>query len=288
LNDLWGFDLLNFSWFFIGQYRAGATTPAPPTSSPLPLPNWPSARHGHCMAAVGSNLYVFGGHSSATVPDQSDLLSDLWVYSTLTRQWTQILAVSYPTPDGPGARGDHTCVSPDWESLLIFGGWTTGSQRPNDLWRYVLKTTDTFSGGWQQLVPNNTNIPIGRTNHVSVMVYQNQLMYILGGNVGSASNEVWYYDYQCNIWIQNTNNGGFTARYGLAATWIDNTDIGIVGGIGATTLIQTSVSYDYTISTTNVPTCTASNNPTGTGDASSFVVSSVLVAAMSLLAVMMF
>ena len=83
----------------------------------------PLARNAQTMTAVGSKLYLFGGHSG------SKHLRDLYVLDTTTMSWSQ------PEQAGqipPGLRG-HTANLIGARTLFVFGGYD-GRGRSNDLY----------------------------------------------------------------------------------------------------------------------------------------------------------
>src|SRR4051794_3088701 len=90
----------------------------------------PSERGGCTCTAVGSEIYLFGGHSYDKKTGWS-CYNDIFVFNVNTMTWSQAsLAENPPLP-----RTSHTAVSFDSE-VLIFGGnsYTDNSWTPlNDL-----------------------------------------------------------------------------------------------------------------------------------------------------------
>jgi len=92
----------------------------------------PIARDGHAMAAVGSDLIIFGGiggcllnNCAGCMLDCSGWSNELFRFSTTALQWEQLDASRVSGPFGcepwPSARYGHTMAAVG-SDLIIFGG----------------------------------------------------------------------------------------------------------------------------------------------------------------------
>ena len=85
----------------------------------------PSARSGHVMTAVGSDIYLHGGIGSAdNAPRDSALW--LWVFSTTRMEWTLLTTGG----KGPSARYDHAMTA-GGSDIYLYGG-STDNGEPRD------------------------------------------------------------------------------------------------------------------------------------------------------------
>ena len=178
--------------------------------APQVLGSPPSARTNHGMVAVGSDLYVFGGHTEGgtvinpTGPNtyaNSDS-NELFRFSTLTLRWEQLYAQQGSGPP-PSARGGHGMVVVVRDlSFYVFGGRTSwkgicphGSTPPvgycsdveveqkllNDLFRFSTKEHK-----WEQL--NVSGSPSARAYFGMVNIGGSDL-YVFGGWSGQDEND---------------------------------------------------------------------------------------------------
>lgn len=107
----------------------------------------PSPRNAHAVVAMGTQLFIFGGHSG------NSHLRDCHVFDTESITWTSP-NVSGFTP--PGLRGfTATLVG---TKFFLFGGYD-GRRRTNDL--YVLNT----DGMKWSHNPAGEKTPAGRQRH---------------------------------------------------------------------------------------------------------------------------
>jgi muskelin len=95
-------------------------------------------RGGHqmCIDSETGHVYLLGGWDG-----QKDL-SDFWVYSIPTRNWTCLSADTSRDGAGPCARSCHkVCFDPKMKVMYVMGRYVDPDHRPNvnlenDLWRY--------------------------------------------------------------------------------------------------------------------------------------------------------
>lgn len=179
-KDLWTLHTVSMEWTLLDTEL----------SSSDPRPN---ARERHCMAAVGPNLYMFGG-SVGIVPT-----AEMWSYDTVVKVWTQVQVTNGTTPD---AREGCTLATIG-DKLLLFGG-STSSGLSNELWEFM-------AGEWTHLnsrIPGR--LPSPRSGHSVAVV--NGSMYVAGGNTGSA-------DTNAEAFIYDTREAG------SALVFLDNSTV---------------------------------------------------------------
>ena len=111
---------------------------------------------------TGTELYVFGGCSSAFAP-----LDDLWKFEVKTKKWENLLGNKRVIR--PEGRWLHSAsVLPIDEekyifAIVIFGG-SVNNQPMDDLWQY-----NTDSKEWEEMHPF-TDHPYARAGHTLVTV----------------------------------------------------------------------------------------------------------------------
>jgi hypothetical protein len=77
----------------------------------------PSARSFHAMSAVGTDQYLFGGDCKG-----SNMSADLFKFSILSMEWTNLDAAAAVKGTGPSARSGHA-MSAVGTNLYLFGGF---------------------------------------------------------------------------------------------------------------------------------------------------------------------
>ena len=87
----------------------------------------PSARLNHAMAAVGTDIYLFGGkpqeYGSATFIEESGPCQDLFRFSTISMEWKMMDAAAGVTGTPPSARDSHAMAAVGTD-IYLFGGFT--------------------------------------------------------------------------------------------------------------------------------------------------------------------
>ena len=283
-NDLWKYSLIDGRWFWIkgsNTYNSGSVSGGsitPPGS--INKNNTPSARaFASSVTDKDGNLWLFGGYTIVN-SNQEVSLNDLWKYDPKIDSWQWMSgalssqATIATTITQPGSRYASSIWSID-KNLYLFGGigTDTGSHVGflQDLWQYntnnnmwqllsnpaIINHVNKPSIAPQQNVANQSNIPSGRINTVSVV--NNNNLWLFGGvgcndtNCGSDSsansgyylNDLWKYDILQNqwTWVSGTLtgnkkpvvdiNGSVIGSKSLATGWIDqNNNIFIYGGLG--------------------------------------------------------
>jgi hypothetical protein len=132
-SDVLIFGLQSRSW---SQPKAAGVVPCP--------------RVAHGAAAVGSNVFVFGGRTEVNEASAlGDTHSTCHAFNMPTATWTAIDA-----PNPPPARNYHAMVS-DGTCLYVFGGCSAAG-RLNDLWRLETRAANV---GWEQLPAAPLTLP---------------------------------------------------------------------------------------------------------------------------------
>jgi len=109
-NDLWSFDTETWTWERIS-----------------PKGNPPEARCKHAAAAVGRDIFIYGGYAYRSAKAQ--YLDDVYRYDTVANRWFKCL----PTGISPPGRWQHTISVID-NTLYIFGGYLKVSSAHNQEW----------------------------------------------------------------------------------------------------------------------------------------------------------
>ena len=102
----------------------------------------PPSRVAHSQAAVGDEIYIFGGRNGIEMGENA--LNDMWkleIDESYRAKWTQINPVGDSKPE---ARSFHKMIAVGTD-LYMFGGCGSGG-RLNDLWKF-----DTISKQWTAL-----------------------------------------------------------------------------------------------------------------------------------------
>lgn len=95
----------------------------------------PQPRVAHSQAAIGSDLYIFGGRQGLGMGDKD--MDDLWRFNVNHKSWFQIRFKG----ESPCARSFHKMTSAGGK-LYVFGGCGDfgNSSRMNDLYCFDPKT----------------------------------------------------------------------------------------------------------------------------------------------------
>ncbi|HXM99048.1 MAG TPA: kelch repeat-containing protein [Candidatus Dormibacteraeota bacterium] len=171
LNDLWSYDTGTNTWTQIGGGPSPFNKPGVyGTQGTAAAGNWPGGRWGaNGRLDASGNLWVFGGFGcDSTGPSCSNLLlNDLWKYSGGVWTWvkgsnTGNQAGVYGTKgtaaatNVPPSRQASTGWVDNLGNFWMFGGFTSGTNGFNDLWKY-----DPVANQWTWISgsPGATNTP---------------------------------------------------------------------------------------------------------------------------------
>ncbi len=226
LNDLWMFSTVTHEWTWEGgSYSADQPGVYGATGVPAPT-NMPGARIGaDAWTGISGNLWLFGGYGYFASKQEGDL-NDLWLYSTVTHEWTWEGGSDLSDQSGvygtegvpatantPGARSGAVSWTDVNGDVWLFGGAGNDSQgyngSLNDLWMYSTVMHEwTWEGGSDladrsgvygtQGVAALTNIPGGRSDAYPWTDIQGNL-WLFGGNGNGSKgnsgylNDLWMY-----------------------------------------------------------------------------------------------
>lgn len=208
----------------------------------------PSARLAHAQAAVGNNLYIFGGRLGVDMNDIA--LPDMYVFNTETLEWKG--PIIFASSDSPGPRSFHKMISVK-NKLYLFGG-CGAVDRLNDFWEY-----DISLNIWTKLA--SSALIFGRGGPSIVASTDHKRIYIATGFSGNENNDVHVYDIDTQTWTQlasNTDNK-YRARSVCASCILLNSMV-IVGGEVNSSELGHAGAGDFdsnivTITTTSTSSC---------------------------------
>jgi N-acetylneuraminic acid mutarotase len=183
---------------------------AAPLSAPQPdVSDLPAARHGHTLASIGSNAYLFGGLVDGAPQN------DLWLYAN---GWTaQTIA------NRPPERADHAAAVVANVMYVFFGQGAAGDIRA-DVWAY-----NPYSRLWSQR-PSLGDAPAPRFGHSAVAV-GNEIL-IFGGQTGDSQPDgcVYRYQTQTGQWTRGACLSSLQPFVGHAAATINGVMFVYPGG----------------------------------------------------------
>lgn len=155
-----------------------------------------SERSTPAVAAIGRDVYVFGGARDDTITGDVAIYDDLHRFDTVHNRW-DVLA---PKGASPPPRVFAASVA-HGRRMLVFGGAFFGPffsdfSPYGDLWAY-----DVDDNRWSELHPVNAG-PSPRSRP-SAWIVGNQL-YVFGGvnQFFQVQNDLWVYDLAHNAWTQ--------------------------------------------------------------------------------------
>ena len=180
---------------------------------PGPSNDPPSSYESCNWTDHNGNFWLYGGWSP------TGTYADMWKYDPATNEWTWmkgpgtpnyfgsygIQGVSSPTNNPPNMSEGATTWTDGQGDLWLFGS------RKNDLWRYVISTNEwtwikgpNMSGNagvyGTKGVPNILNNPPSRYECASSWTDNNGNLWMFGGMLGGAYNDLWKYDPGTNEW----------------------------------------------------------------------------------------
>jgi len=148
-------------------------------SQPAPLGTFPSNRSGHCMAAIGSKVYLFGGGVWSQELSWVHKYNDLHVFDTETGVWSK--------PETKGDVQTSTFAIPFTVGrfLFLFGG----GSKPHFVVTNSVYILDTATMEWTEAAMQGDSKPLPRDMGTASVVGGN--VYFVGGYAGGA---VGYFD----------------------------------------------------------------------------------------------
>lgn len=170
-----------------------------PTTEAAP----PKARGGHTATLVGTDLVVFGGHSS-TGSGTFTYYDDTFALNLENNTWHKVRTGG----DKPSARYGHT-ASLVGQRIYVFGGRGEDGAVFKDL--YFL---DTSSWCWVRVSTTSPAAPRARFNHAAALV-GNKIVISGGWDGKNCYDDLWVFDTDSLIWIKPQMGGrGPTRRHG--------------------------------------------------------------------------
>ena len=162
LNDLYFFDIDSLHWEK-KRVSEGSSVPC--------------ARNTHTASLVGdTKLVVFGGR------DRHQFYNDVWILDLITLVWTQlVIPESLSRPLG---RSGHVAEVID-DSIFIFGGWSGGVQRHEDVWELNIEKERFYLHDiWGEC-------PSQRSGHTSCLISINEMLIFGGWGQNQYKNDVY-------------------------------------------------------------------------------------------------
>ncbi|XP_073108372.1 tRNA wybutosine-synthesizing protein 2/3/4 isoform X2 [Elaeis guineensis] len=194
LNDVWVLDTTENRWSLL-ECTGGAFNP----------------RHRHAAAAVGSNIYVFGGLNNELI------YSCMNVLNTETLQWSDVSIQG----DWPCARHSHSLVA-SGPQLFMFGGYD-GEKALGDLYSFDVRTLQ-----WRKEATSG-RAPSPRFSH-SMFIYKNYLGIVGGCPVRQRHQELALLNMHHLIWVHVAVDSFARDLWVRSSTCLIGDDLVIVGG----------------------------------------------------------
>jgi hypothetical protein len=150
LNDMWEFNIASKTWT---SHGGGADIPGVYSGAMRPGGRWGASGR---LDVGTKTFWMFGGIGCDTSLGScsNNLLNDLWKYDTVAGTWTFVSGSSTgnqagtygagpPSAGTPGGRQGSVAWIDNSQNFWMFGGFTTGTNGFNDLWKY-----DTVANAW--------------------------------------------------------------------------------------------------------------------------------------------
>jgi hypothetical protein len=156
----------------------------------------PSERSTPAVAAIGHDVYVFGGARDDDITGDVAIYDDLHRFDTRTRRWDVLTPVG-PTPP---PRVFAAAVAHDRRMVMfggaLFGPFFSDFTPYGDLWAY-----DVDANRWTELHPVNAG-PAPRSRPSAWIV--GDKLYVFGGVNAffQVQNDLWVYDLRRNAWTE--------------------------------------------------------------------------------------
>lgn len=162
----------------------------------------PPSRVAHAQAAVGNNIYIFGGRNGIEMGENA--MNDMWMLqvdditennTAMMIRWTQISQGD----NIPEARSFHKMIAVG-TNIYMFGGCGS-SGRLNDLWKF-----DTISNKWTNL--GSSHVLRGRGGPNILSLSDGTKIAIVAGFAGEETNDGHVYNTIHNAWEEDGMKGG--------------------------------------------------------------------------------
>jgi len=137
------------------------------------LEQQPPARIGHAQAAVGNDVFIFGGRAGITMKEMA--MNDLWKFDTNTFKWAEVKTNGSP----PAPRSFHRMIYVNDRFLYVFGGCGEDG-RLADLYKFDLETST-----WHTLEPS----PLRGRGGANILQLKHNKLAIVAGYAGEETND---------------------------------------------------------------------------------------------------
>jgi gliding motility-associated-like protein len=243
-SALWRFNPVSLEWTWMNGGNTPGQFPVHGTigvSSPL---NTPGARFRACTWSDNNgNLWLWGGYGFDAAGQQGQM-SDLWVYSIATNEWTWMkgpnlsgqagiygtLTVAAPANNPPSRHEGSACWIDAAGDLWMFGG-EGGGGFYSDMWRYNpatnnwtwmsgANTTNAFPNYGTLQVPSALNTPGSRSSYNHWTDATGNFWMFGGNRFGNCYNDMWRYNPATNqwTWMGGSNAPNSPGIFGPACT----------------------------------------------------------------------
>jgi N-acetylneuraminic acid mutarotase len=176
--------------------------------------NPPSLRVAHGAAAIGEEIYLFGGRNAEKVE-----LGDFWKWNIRSHEWTKLS----PAFSGPTGRSYHGTVAVQ-DKLYVFGGCSAAG-RQNDLWCY-----DPETNTWIEMP--SAGAPSARGG--PAVVATESEIYVFYGFNGTELSDIFAFDVNAGAWREVTTTGDIPSPRSVhAAAYLGNRQVFLWGGEGS-------------------------------------------------------
>lgn len=244
-GDLWKYDPINNLWTWVSGSSALNQKGVYGTKGIPAITNYPGSRYGSMSwRDLNGDLWLFGGTGFGP---NAGYMNDLWKYSITNNTWTWMAGDSLTGKQGsygskgvfaptnnPPCRGDgSSCRWTDNNGdFWLFGGYNSGTQFRNDLWKYSTSlnqwvwvngdSTYNKLGIYGTInVPNAANKP-GARSAQATWTDINGNLWLFGGTGYNSVNynvldDLWKYDPSTNnwTWMNGSNNSAQQPVYGM-------------------------------------------------------------------------
>mmetsp|Transcript_34039 Transcript_34039/g.87025 ORF Transcript_34039/g.87025 Transcript_34039/m.87025 type:complete len:323 (-) Transcript_34039:70-1038(-) len=173
----------------------------------------PEPRIAHAQAAVGSNIYCFGGRASVTIEEAP--MADLHVFNADECSWSEVPSTGTPPPP----RSFHKMVASGGK-LYVFGG-CGASGRLADLHEFDIATSV-----WRELPAGPME---GRGGATFAASADGSKLLVVGGFAGRETNDAYAFDIGSETWAAIPSEG-LRPRSVCSVGTLPNGTIVIFGG----------------------------------------------------------
>lgn len=164
-------------------WRCANFQPWPATLMPPPRGSSPAS------TSIGQMLYFFGGSED-----------ELWSFDLASKRWQEIATDLHP----PIRSGCMLNGNPQTSMVYMFGGLTARGKFFNDLWAF-----DVSKQIWVELTPDPREpAPEPRARVAMAIIRNGKGLVVFGGHTAvKLLDDLWYFDFQTNLWTYVTAAG---------------------------------------------------------------------------------